>query len=67
MVRKSTAKKRTQNVARASVSFPESVYVELEELAEAKRASVAWVVREAAAKYIAGERAPLNKGEQDRD
>lgn len=38
---------------RASVSFPTDVYHELERIAEAKKVSVAWVVREAAEKYVA--------------
>ena len=38
---------------RASVSFPTDVYHELERIAEAKKVSLAWVVREAAEKYVA--------------
>ena len=38
---------------RASVSFPAEVYEELERIAEAKKVSLAWVVREAAEKYVA--------------
>lgn len=38
---------------RASVSFPSNVYQELERIAEVKRVSLAWVVREAAEKYVA--------------
>ena len=43
---------------RASVSFPEEVYRELERLAREKKVSVAWVVRDAAEKYVA-EKYPL--------
>ncbi len=43
---------------RASVSFPEQVYRELERLAKEKKVSMAWVVRDAAEKYVA-ERYPL--------
>lgn len=39
--------------ARASVTFPTELYGELEKIAEAKKVSLAWVVREAAEKYIA--------------
>jgi predicted DNA-binding protein len=35
------------------VSFPPEVYEELEKLAAAKKVSLAWVVREAAEKYVA--------------
>jgi metal-responsive CopG/Arc/MetJ family transcriptional regulator len=38
---------------RASVSFPAELYGELERIAEAKKVSVAWVVRDATEKYIA--------------
>jgi hypothetical protein len=38
---------------RVSVSFPTNVYEELERIAGAKRVSLAWVVREATAKYVA--------------
>lgn len=44
--------------ARASVSFPSATYADLERLAEQKKVSVAWVVREAAEKYLA-EQYPL--------
>lgn len=38
---------------RASVSFPANVYSELERIAVSKKVSVAWVVREAAERYVA--------------
>jgi predicted DNA-binding protein len=38
---------------RASISFPPDVYETLEEIAREKKVSLAWVVREAAEKYIA--------------
>jgi predicted transcriptional regulator len=47
------ANKVTRRSTRASVSFPPDVYEELEKLAAAKKVSIAWVVREAAAKYVA--------------
>ncbi len=37
---------------RASVTFPANVYAELERIAEEKRVSVAWVVRDAVEKYV---------------
>ena len=43
---------------RASVTFPAELYAELERLAQQKKVSVAWVVRDAAEKYIA-EQYPL--------
>ena len=38
---------------RATISFPPEVYETLEEIAKEKKVSLAWVVREAAEKYIA--------------
>ena len=53
MARRASSRKRAPKSARASVSFPPTVYEELEKLAAAKNVSIAWVVREAAAKYVA--------------
>lgn len=43
---------------RASISFPPKIYEMLEDIAKEKKVSLAWVVREAAEKYIA-EKWPL--------
>ena len=40
---------------RASISFPPSLYGTLAELAKQKKVSLAWVVRDAAEKYVAVE------------
>lgn len=37
---------------RASVSFPVELYSELERLADEKKVSLAWVVRDAVEKYV---------------
>ena len=37
---------------RVSVSFPRPVHAELERIASANKVSLAWVVREAAEKYL---------------
>lgn len=44
--------KATQEATRASVTFPADTYVELERIAEEKKVSVAWVVRDAVDKYL---------------
>ena len=44
---------RATRTTRASVSFPSDVYAELERIAAAKKVSLAWVVRDAAEKYVA--------------
>lgn len=46
---------------RASVSFPPELYATLERIAKEKKVSVAWVVREAAEKYV-GDQWPLFAG-----
>lgn len=48
---------RTEHTAaiRASISFPPEVYRTLEDIARRKRVSLAWVVRDAAEKYVADE------------
>ncbi|MEF9385793.1 CopG family transcriptional regulator [Ralstonia solanacearum species complex bacterium KE056] len=49
-----TTKHHTQSKegTRASVSFPADLYAELERIAEEKKVSVAWVVRDAVEKYV---------------
>lgn len=48
-----TMKAQTRAAVRASISFPPAVYQTLDAIAKEKRVSLAWVVREAAEKYIA--------------
>jgi len=48
---------------RASISFPSTTYETLEEIAREKKVSLAWVVREAAEKYIA-DKWPLLDGQR---
>ena len=53
--KKTVANANSQGAARvrASISFPSDVYETLEIIAKEKKVSLAWVVREAAEKYIA--------------
>lgn len=46
---------KTQSAAfvRASISFQSGIYQSLERLAKQKKVSLAWVVREAAERYVA--------------
>jgi predicted DNA-binding protein len=59
-----TEKKHAKEVAkttrqpRASITFPPKLYRTLENLAREKKVSLAWVVREAAEVYVAGQSAP---------
>ncbi|MCB1921027.1 MAG: ribbon-helix-helix protein, CopG family [Candidatus Competibacteraceae bacterium] len=48
----------TPKTVRASVSFPRELYESLEQIAQEKKVSVAWVVRDAVEKYVA-EKWPL--------
>jgi metal-responsive CopG/Arc/MetJ family transcriptional regulator len=41
------------STVRASISFPSHLYETLEELAKQKKVSLAWVVRDAAERYVA--------------
>ncbi len=50
----------SEAAVRASISFPRGVYDTLEMIGKEKKVSLAWVVREAAEKYI-GDRWPLLK------
>lgn len=50
-VREPSAK--SKSTLRASVSFPPDLYRTIEQLAKHKKVSVAWVVRDAAEKYVA--------------
>ena len=53
---KSTKMPDASNV-RASISFPSDLYETLEKLAKQKKVSLAWVVRDAAEKYVADQTA----------
>jgi metal-responsive CopG/Arc/MetJ family transcriptional regulator len=45
-------KTQTTPVVRASISFPPALYETLEDIAKQKKVSLAWVVRDAAEKYV---------------
>jgi len=46
-------KAQDKAAVRASITFPSNLYETLEEIAEEKKVSLAWVVRDAAERYIA--------------
>lgn len=48
---------------RATISFPSKIYATLEGIAKQKKVSLAWVVREAAEKYVAEQWPLSSKGE----
>jgi len=45
---------------RASITFPAELYKTIEDLAQRKRVSIAWVVRDAVEKYVADQWPLLN-------
>lgn len=49
----SETEKKSEDTVRASISFPREMYETLEHLARQRKVSLAWVVRDAAEKYIA--------------
>jgi hypothetical protein len=51
---KKVVDKPAKDIIRASISFPIEDYEKLEQAAESKRVSLAWVVREAVREYLAG-------------
>ena len=51
-------KANTKKSVRTTVSLPAEDYAELERIAEQKKVSVAWVVRESVDRYLSAE-APL--------
>ena len=52
-VERRSMKAQSASLVRASISFPPDLYETLEELAKQKKVSLAWVVRDAAEKYVA--------------
>ena len=52
MPERRSVKAPTASSIRASISFPHDLYETLEELAKQKKVSLAWVVRDAAEKYV---------------
>ena len=50
-----SVKTQSTPAVRASISFPPSLYETLEDLAKQKKVSLAWVVRDAAERYVASE------------
>jgi metal-responsive CopG/Arc/MetJ family transcriptional regulator len=58
-------KMQSPSAVRASISFPPNLYETLEEIAKQKKVSLAWVVRDAAEKYIADQPAETGKTRAD--
>jgi len=48
-------KTQSTSFVRASISFPAEIYQSLGSLAKQKKVSLAWVVREAAERYVVAE------------
>ncbi len=54
-------KSRARSPVRASITFPSDLYEILEEVARQKKVSLAWVVRDAAEKYVAEQPSPAHE------
>lgn len=46
-------KARKKPAVRASITFPPTLYKTLEEIAQEKKVSLAWIVRDASERYVA--------------
>ena len=55
-------KKQIKRMPRASVTLPPDVYVILEQIAKEKKVSLAWVIRDAADKYIEEKQSQQDQG-----
>lgn len=62
---KDSVKAKKTALIRASISFPPDLYKSLEGIAKEKKVSLAWVVRDAAEKYITGYRTAAGKSRAD--
>jgi metal-responsive CopG/Arc/MetJ family transcriptional regulator len=61
-VRKPKAQRKA--AVRASITFPPDLYEHLEQIAQQKKVSLAWVVRDATEKYVASESSELKQGRE---
>ncbi len=52
-VERRSVKAQNPSWVRASISFPSDLYETLDEIAKQKKVSLAWVVRDAAVRYVA--------------
>ena len=57
-------KAQSTPAVRASISFPPDLYQTLEDIAKQKKVSLAWVVRDAAERYVADETAEGGQGKR---
>lgn len=62
MAKKSARSSADPKSTRTSVSFPRELYQTLEQLAVGKKVTVAWIIRDAAEKYV-NDQWPLFKRE----
>jgi len=56
-----SVKTQTTPAVRASISFPPALYETLEQVAKQKKVSLAWVVRDAAERYVADRAVPARE------
>lgn len=56
-------KPKSEPSPRTSVTFPSEIYTSLESIAKQKKVSMAWVIRDAAEKYVS-DQLPLFAGKE---
>ena len=61
MTKRTSRKSDESRTVRASISFPADVYADLERIAVANKVSLAWVVRQAAERYVRDVKAEQGK------
>jgi hypothetical protein len=64
-VQRTGAKAQAPPWVRASISFPSDLYETLDAIAQQKKVSLAWVVRDAAERYVEG-RSRMDEGQTPR-
>lgn len=57
-------KAQSKAAVRASITFPPDLYETLEDIAKEKKVSLAWVVRDAAEKYVVNETGRGGNGQE---
>lgn len=60
-----SVKPQSTPAVRASISFPPDLYTMLEKLAKQRKVSLAWVVRDAAEKYVVDATASQSRAQDD--
>ncbi len=66
MVNQAMSQSGDNGTVRATISFPAEHYAELERMAQEKKVSLAWIVRDAVEKYLVDQWPLLGAGDRRR-